>query len=76
MIARKSEHTTYIGMLLFSASPKFGWTPLGGGVFGVFDNCSGVSPVKIEDMMNICRNIHTKNSVKDKDASKLNAYME
>ena len=59
MIARKSEHTTYIGVLLFSASPKFGWTPLGGGVFGVFDNCSGVNPVKVKDMINIWSNIHT-----------------
>ena len=62
MIARKSEHTTYKGVLLFSASPKFDWTPLGGGVFGVLDNCLGVSCVKIEDMIAICSNMHLSRS--------------
>ena len=62
MIARKSGHTTYKGVLLFSASPKFDWTPLGGGVFGVLDNCSGVNCVKIEDMIDVRGIIHTTRS--------------
>ena len=62
MIARKIEHTTYKGVLLFSASPKFGWTPLGGGVFGLLNSCSGVNWVKIEGMIVIRNNIHTSRS--------------
>ena len=59
---RKSEHTTYIGVLLFSASPKFDCTPLGGDPAGVLDNCSGVSSVKLEDMIDLCFDIHRARS--------------
>ena len=62
MIARKSEHTTYIGVLLFSASPKFGCIPSGGGWSGVLDNCSGVS-FKREDMIDLCFDSHTTQSI-------------
>ena len=62
MIVRKSEHTTYIAVLLFSASPKFGCTPLGGDPAGVLDNCSGVSSAKLEDMFDLCFDIHTARS--------------
>ena len=63
MIARKTEHTTYIGVLLFSASPKFDCAPLGGDPTGVLDNCSGVSSVKIEDIINLCFDICTAQSI-------------
>ena len=56
---RNSEHTTYIGVLLFTASSKFDCTPLGGDPAGVLDNCSGVSSVKLEDMIDLCFDIHT-----------------
>lgn len=65
MIAKKSEHTTYMGVLLFSASPKFDCTPFGGGPNGVFDNCSGVSSAKTEDMISLCFKIHTAQSIDD-----------
>ena len=59
MIVRKSEHTGYIDVLTFAASPKFGCTPLGGDPAGVLDNCSGVSSVKLKNMIDICFDIHT-----------------
>ena len=56
---RKSEHTTYIGVLLFSASPKCSCTPLGGDPAGVLDNCSGFSSAKPEDIFDLCSDTHT-----------------
>lgn len=53
-IARKIEHTTTIGSLLFFASPKFDWIPLGGGRIGVLDSCSGVNSVKIPGIIDLC----------------------
>ena len=61
-IAKKSEDTTNIGSLLFSASPKLGCTPLGGDPAGLLDNCSGVSPVKRELMIDRCSEYHTSRS--------------
>ena len=63
MVARKTEHTTYIGVLLSSASPKFDCTPLGGDPTGVLDNCSGVSSVKTEDMIDFGFDIRTARSI-------------
>ena len=62
MIVRKSEQTTYIGVLLFAAFPKFGCTPLGGDPAGVLDIRSGVSLSRIQDMTDLCFDIHTTRS--------------
>ena len=54
MIAKKSEHTTYMGVLLFSAFPKSDCTPFGGGPSAILDNCSGVSSARVLAMIDIC----------------------
>ena len=46
-------------MLIFAASPKFDCTPVGGDPAEVLDNCSGVSSVKLKNMIDLCFDIHT-----------------
>ena len=62
MIVRKSEHTTYTDVFLFAASPKFGCTPSGGDARGVLDNNSGIGSVNIENMIDLCFDMHTARS--------------
>ena len=52
-----------MGVLLFSAYPKFDCTPLGGGQSGVLDNCLGVSSAKVEDIIDLCFDIHKTRSI-------------
>ena len=63
VIAKKSEDTPNMVSLLFSASPKFDWIPLGGGLFGILDNCAGVSSVKAEDIIDLLLNAPAVRSV-------------
>lgn len=54
VIVRKSEDTTNIYSLLFGASPKFDWIPVGGGWSGVLDSCSEVNSFREEEMSDLC----------------------
>lgn len=53
MIARKGEISPKQVSLLFSASPKFDWIPLGGRWTGVLNNCSGVNFVRKDGIIDL-----------------------
>ena len=53
VIARKGEISPKEISLLFSASPKFDWIPLGGGWTGVLNNCSGVNFVRADGIIDL-----------------------